>query len=101
MPSANPAAIGLRIYLLKSQNRNPAGTKLSAVLALLLAPEAPGADGESPLWAAPAVRWPAAALLDRCIPSLKPGLVARISSACHLCCSICWHGSAFRAAQQR
>lgn len=43
-----------------------AGAKLAAVLALLLAPDAPGADGGSPIWTEPAVRWPAAALLDRC-----------------------------------
>lgn len=42
-----------------------AGVKLRAVLALLLAPDCPGADAESPSWTEPAVRWPAAALLER------------------------------------
>lgn len=59
---------------------DPAGTKLRALLALLLAPDAPGADGESPLWAAPAVRWPAAALLDRC--AVSPSHVSPYP-ACH------------------
>ena len=65
-------------------NCHPAGTKLRAVLALLLSPDAPGAGGESSLWAAPAVRWPAAALLDMCVKSLTPCVpsVTGSSSAC-------------------
>lgn len=75
------------------------GAKLRAVLALLLAADAPGADTEQPIWTEPAVRWPAAALLDRCwlthiICSHKP-------SSVHLLRTVLGHGSRVPAGPTR